>query len=418
MVRTLEETLKAAWEWMRIPTLALSLAGFSCGYAGAVEVLHLDQLERRDVDYQIIPISHHGNCNCAPQCQVDDCYPCQPEGTTSEAGEAGEAADELMMSSPRQIAGGQVGYRGNAGLPGYIEDAFIRSRVRVRYDDMQNSNFPTRANFWYPTIGDFGGDGPIWGDGDAAGSPNDVDFQELSTYVEVAFGPRFSVFADFPIRWVKDVDFGDNSADIEPFRDGQQVGAGDIRAGIRYGLIACPYEALTFQVRGWAPTGEARRALGVGHPSIDLGLLYSVRASQRTQFFGEINDWQTIDAGSAEFGGEEAELDANILRYGAGVGYDLWQSCGCRPQSLTALFEVVGWTVLEGVTTPASFDGTGPVVFTDAEGDTIVNGKYGLRYNWSCTGCGSESVYIGYGHNWTETRWYSDIVRLELTHFF
>jgi hypothetical protein len=81
---------------------------------------------------------------------------------------------------------------------------------------------------------------------------------------------------------------------------------------------------------------------------------------------------------------------------------------------LTGVFEVVGWTVLDGVVT--SIDSTDPF-FEDAEGDTIVNGKYGVRYSWMC-GCHNESVYVGYGHNWTDERWYSDILRIELTHYF
>jgi hypothetical protein len=296
---------------------------------------------------------------------------------------------------------------------GYLDIARIASRVRVRYDDMQNANKPTRAEMWYPTLGNFGGPGPV-GPGGGAGGSQEVDLRELSTYIEVAWGPRFSVFGEFPIRWVDEVTFDPGDP---VFGTGIQDGAGDIRAGLRYGIIACHDEWLTAQVRAWAPTGEARRALGVGHSSIDVSLLYETRTSQRTSWWAEINDWQTIDAGSTNdnFAAiEDVDLDANVLRYGLGFGYDLWQSCGCRPQALTGVFEVVGWTVLDGVVT--SIDSTDPF-FEDAEGDTIVNGKYGVRYSWMC-GCHNESVYVGYGHNWTDERWYSDILRIELTHYF
>jgi hypothetical protein len=53
------------------------------------------------------------------------------------------------------------------------------------------------------------------------------------------------------------------------------------------------------------------------------------------------------------------------------------------------------------------------VVFEDAEGDTIVNGKYGVRYSAGC-----HSAYVGYGHNWTDERWYSDLFRLEYRYNF
>jgi hypothetical protein len=412
-----------------IPVLGLALVAVTGGAVGAENLLIADSdYAAGDMDYVIVPTAHHGDCQCRSRRsqRLEDCYTCPPDSVVKDV----EPEDEESVTpddtapetpSPEPYQSFRTAARTSTGtgrLPGYIDDARIRSRVRVRYDNMQGADEPTRAEFWYPTLGNFGGPGPFWVDDPAnpGGSIDEVDFQELATYVEAAFGPSFSVFGEFPVRWVSDVSFGDTSTD-PIFEDGTQAGAGDFRAGIRYGLIACPDEYLTLQVRAWAPTGEARRALGVGHSSIDIALLYSLEIGERTTWFAEIQDWQTLDADTADIAGEEVELDANVLRYGAGVGYDLWQSCGCRPQTLTGLFEVVGWTVLEGVTTQPFFDGTGLGTFEDAEGDTIINGKYGLRYSWPC-GCHGQSFYVGYGHNWTEERWYSDVFRLELTHFF
>jgi hypothetical protein len=396
-----------------LPLAGLAIAVLVEGRLRADDLLAYNDYAFNDVDYEIIPTAHHGDCHCRPRrsYRLEECYPCPPEPVTEEEAPAEEAAPPAeepapeVTAEPYQPFGGvPLAMAGSGRLPGYIDDARIRSRVRVRYDNMQDADEPTRAEFWYPTLGDFGGEGPVGG-GVGAGAGQEVDLQELATYVEAAYGPRFSVFGEFPVRWVDEVNFGGG-----PFDDGTQEGAGDFRAGLRYGLIACPDEWLTLQVRAWAPTGEARRALGVGHSSIDVALLYAVQTSQRTSWFAEIQDWQTIDAETATILGEDVDLDGNVLRYGVGVGYDLWQSCGCRPQSLTALFEVVGWTVLDGVVT--SIDPNAEF-FEDAEGDTIVNGKYGLRYNFCC-----ESFYVGYGHNWTDDLWYSDILRLELTHFF
>jgi hypothetical protein len=427
-----------------VPAALLVAFCLTSGQVGAVEWFGLDQPGSSDADDQIMTVAHYHNGHFGPRSyRVDDCYPCPPGMSTPEGmadGMADGMAPERQAPDPRMtqeplaetfdsFRGGQLASRGSATLPGYIDDAFIRSRVRVRYDDMQGANEPTRAEFMYPTLGVFGGPGPLGPAAGAAGggSAAEVDFQELATYVEVAFLPRFSVFGEFPVRWVEDVNFGDPPGNLPGpvFLDGEQDGAGDIRGGVRFGLISCPYEALTVQVRAWAPTGEARRALGVGHPSIDVALLYGLQVNHRTTFFAEVQDWQSIDAGEAvdpNFPDNSVDLDANVLRYGVGLGYDLWQSCDCRPKSLTALFEVVGWSVLEGVTTPASFDPSvmppDPAEFEDASGDTIINGKYGLRYNWTCWGCQRQSIYMGYGHNWTDERWYSDVFRLELTHFF
>jgi hypothetical protein len=409
--------------------LGVALAVASGEPAGAYNLLVADSdYAESEMDHVIVPVAHRGDCNCrSRQSQrLEDCYTCPPDAVVQDVEPEDEEAvtpDRAVPETPaaddyQPLAGPSRAPAGSGRFGGYIDDARIRSRVRVRYDDMQGADEPTRAEFWYPTLGNFGGPGPFWVDdpSNPGGSTDEVDFQELATYVEVAFGPSFSVFGEFPVRWVSDVSFGDTSTD-PIFEDGTQAGAGDIRAGIRYGFIACPDEYLTLQVRAWAPTGEARRALGVGHSSLDVALLHSARLSQRTTWFGEIQDWQSLDADEADIAGQQISLDANVLRYGGGVGYELWQSCGCRPQTLIGLFEVVGWTVLDGVTTQPFFDGTGLGTFEDADGDTIVNGKYGLRYNWFC-GCHEQSLYFGYGHNWTEERWYSDVFRLELTHFF
>jgi hypothetical protein len=340
-----------------------------------------------------------------PGAETDSIRPPETEGPLTE-----DMADMGDVVEPDFGAGLPTGtLAANFDGQGYIDIARIRSRVRVRYDDMQGANKPTRAEYMYPTIGRWGGEGPPEGAGQPAGQVGDVDMRELITYVEAAWGPRFSVFGEFPVRWVDDLDFGVLGGGA-PFDNGTQDGAGDFRAGVRYGLFACPDEWLTLQVRAWAPTGESLRALGVGHSSIDVALLYQVQASERTSWWAEISDWQSIDAGTTDFP-DVVDLDGNVMRYGIGLGCDLWQSCGCRPQTLTGVVEVVGWTVFDGVVT--SLDPFDPDPFEDAEDDTIINGKYGLRYSFGC-----ESIYFGYGHNWTDERWYSDIFRFEVTHYF
>jgi hypothetical protein len=76
--------------------------------------------------------------------------------------------------------------------------------------------------------------------------------------------------------------------------------------------------------------------------------------------------------------------------------------------------QAVSWTVINGFETAAlrqTLDGTN--VIRNATGDTIVNGKYGLRFT-----NGGDTVYAGFGNNWTEARWYSTVFRVEFTHAF
>ncbi len=284
-----------------------------------------------------------------------------------------------------------------AVAPGYIEYAPIGTRVRIRYEDAQGANAPTRAEFLYPTIGALGGEGP-----DGLITDGDIDFRQINIYTEFAFYERLSAFLDVPVRWVDGVDVDSSGIDV-------QQGAGDIQAGFRWGLVDEADHHGTVQLRVWAPTGEASRALGVGHASIDIGFLFDRKLNDMVTLFGELNDWQTLDAGDATVtfnGGPNTDisLDGNILRYGLGLGVELVDlGDRCDPCRFTGLVEIVGWTVLDGFTTPLT--GTDAV---DASGDTIINGKYGVRWNGK-----NQTVYVGYGHNWTSDRWYSDLFRLE-----
>ena len=319
-----------------------------------------------------------------------------------------------LASSFGSGGAGSLAFADAIVAPGYIDSAIIQSRVRVRYDDLvSDSNQLGRAGFLYPALNTgnnySGGRGPDGIGGIGLGASGELDIEQLSTYVELAFRDRFSIFVDVPIRWIGPLGLG------APFTDGTQRGAGDISTGFRWGWIADPDEHLTLQVRTTLPTGEARRALGTGNTSIDVGLLYDVQCGSSTRLFAEINDWQTLDAVTLTdtSGGtlpvEVLNQDANILRGGLGVGVDFWKNCSrCEPRTATFLFECVGWTVLDGVNVP--LDANDP---TDAEGDTIVNGKYGVRFSGT-----KNSMYVGYGHSWTGDFWYSDLLRLEYQYNF
>jgi hypothetical protein len=114
---------------------------------------------------------------------------------------------------------------------------------------------------------------------------------------------------------------------------------------------------------------------------------------------GEFRYWIPIDG--SDFAGD-------VLRYGLGLTYVLYDSCKCR---ILPVGEVVAWTVLNGnQLTPDQ--GIQP-----AGDDTIVNGKLGVRVGFGNVYepglmSGSE-IYIGYGRALTGDVWYEDIVRIE-----
>ncbi len=109
--------------------------------------------------------------------------------------------------------------------------------------------------------------------------------------------------------------------------------------------------------------------------------------------------------------GGEPNFAGNILRYGVGASYLVYDS-GCV--RIAPVVECVAWTVLDGAET--RFEGAGSVV--DAHGTTIVNAKYGVRIGFGEVGnqpgnLGGSDVYVGFGHALTGNRWYQDVFRVE-----
>jgi len=77
-------------------------------------------------------------------------------------------------------------------------------------------------------------------------------------------------------------------------------------------LIADPDQFVTFQLRTYAPTGNASLGLGTGHFSLEPSLLYFKQLTERLTIQAQFTDWIPID-GTAEAG--------NVLSYGFGFSY-------------------------------------------------------------------------------------------------
>jgi len=258
--------------------------------------------------------------------------------------------------------------------PGYLDFALPMNQIRLRYDTAYNMNRPDRAEFFYGKCGCFGGNapGPILPE-------RTVDSQEPSLYVEVAPTERFSVFIDVPFRMINP-DVNDNA-----------TGLGDMRLGFKYAMLYSQEQILTFQLRGFLPTADARRGLGTSHYTIEPALLYYRNLSDKLTFYAELADWIPIDG--TDFAG-------NVLMYGAGLGYTAYNSGNFR---IMPIAEVLGWSVLGGQELNPN---SGTAV--SAYGDTIVNGKLGVR-----AGGQRQDFYIGYGRALTGEQWYQDIWRFE-----
>lgn len=317
----------------------------------------------------------------------------------------------LVKTAAHPAAGQELGLEDSDA--GYIDNAVVRNRLRFRFDAAYKNPFPDRAEFFYPTCGCFPG---------APGPPlpeSSVDYQELEADLEWAMSPWFSAFIEVPVRF------------INPVANDNTAGLSDIRAGIKYALIADPCHWLTFQVRVFADTGDGDRGLGTAHPSIEPGLLFQ-RNGEAFSFFGELRAWIPIDTNTEEFplsvalggpGGTKRNYGGPILRYGLGAGYDVYDSCcDCHPFRTTLVTEFVGWTVLDGLKErtltpfepiedpPGTLNPDFLEDYASARGDTIVNVKIGLRFSTP-----ANTFYVGYGRALTHEVWYQNIMRVEYT---
>jgi hypothetical protein len=262
---------------------------------------------------------------------------------------------------------------------GYIDSAIPFSHFRLRVDAAYRDNRPDRAEFFYGKCGCFKTAGT---DPQAPGPPlqeTRVDYQDISSYLELALSKSFSGFVEIPVRF------------LNPEVNANASGLADMNAGLKWAILLNHDQAMTLQFRAYAPTGDAFKGLGTNHVSLEPAFLVFQRLTDRLNLEGEFRDW--IPVGGTDFAG-------NVIRYGAGLSYRILDNGNLR---IAPVAEVVGWTVLNGKEFAVL-----PGVILDATGDTIVNAKMGLRI-----GSGNADFYAGYGRALTGDVWYKDIVRFE-----
>lgn len=372
-----------------------------------------------------------------------------PEMGPGAAGEAAAAANTgntagTGASSFGSLASG-AGVGSSAGMAapgGYLDVPIPINMVRVRYDSMYDFNRPDRAEFFYAEWKELSfhphgiKNGGAFFDPKARGPeqlPGNLDAQQVSNYIEMAYNNRFSAFVEVPFRWnhfgnlQEDPDnermpngqfFSEpNQGQFEP-RDTSSGGIGDITAGFKAAIIADPRRYVTFQFTTFLPTGDPSQGMGTGHASLEPGLLFYERLTDRLILQGQFEDWIPIGGGTNAFTGQH--FAGNILIYGVGAGYAAYKT---QSYTIMPVTELLGWTCLNGLQSQ-----TGPINATpppglflpvshgvaNAAGDTIVNAKLGVR---TFFGRGS-SVYFGYGHALTGDHWYKNDVRVEYRYTF
>jgi hypothetical protein len=291
----------------------------------------------------------------------------------------------VEAAEPVYLAAADFGELYNTG---YIDSAFVRNQFRVRYDWNRDSEFPDRAEFIY-------GQCDCNPQGVSPGPARDFSYEEFEASFEYAFTRRFSLIAEIPYR---DVDLKIPEAVDPPKTQLGNDGIGDIRVGIKYAILAEHRQYLTFQLKGYLPTGDEKENLGTGHSAIEPGLLYNRRLDEHWTLEAEARWWHPT--------GDDTDYAGDVLRLGAGVAYGSFGST----LRFTPVTELVGWYVVDGDKTNAN-----PIGKEDASGDTIVNLKLGFRIR---AGNHPGSVYLGYGFALTDEDWYDEVFRVEYRHDF
>jgi hypothetical protein len=283
-------------------------------------------------------------------------------------------------------------------MVGYVEDAIIESKIRVRFDMGFENTVPDRAEFFYakcgcyqgldPTDPAFDPDAP----GPQGGAASDLDFRQLYISGEYAFSSRLSAFGQLPFRWLQPQSFIPGTGGGFPNMSGVE----DIRAGVKFGVVATDVQHLTGQVRVFLPTGDSAKGMGTDHASIEPALLFYQGVSDIVAVESQVGIWLPIEGAAPVPTAADGTFAGDVVFYGAGASVAAYVSDRVR---FAPVAELVGWRVLNGNQTAA---------IGDASGINIVNLKLGARTVFE-----GGSVYVGYGFALTDDSWYDNVLRFE-----
>jgi hypothetical protein len=269
---------------------------------------------------------------------------------------------------------------------GYVDSAIPGDQVRFRFETAYDNTAPSRGEFFYARSPNF----------PRQRAESKVDYQEFSAYVEKALSEQVSVFGQVPYRF------------INPTVDQNANGFSDINFGVKWAFYRDDSTLFSFQLRGYAPTGNGDLGLGTSHFSLEPALLGFSQLTDQLRTEGEVRLLVPITSTPAVAGavsGGSSDFASTVLRLGVGLSYDVYQG---EQFTVTPVAEAVTWVFLNGKKTLDTLNGTG--VDVSAAGDTVVNLKFGARFKWNDVG----DLYVGYGRSVTGERLYRDIYRVEL----
>ena len=296
-------------------------------------------------------------------------------------------------------------------MVGYINDSTIRSQLRVRFDAGYGLNSPDRAEFFYAKYGwyahqpstnvNYDPDAP----GPWPGLLADGNFSQLYLLGEYRFSnSRASAFVELPIRWFRPGEW------IPGFGEGEKsTGLSDIRFGAKLGLMSSERTQATILFQVTTPTGDAAKALGTNHASIEPAFLLAQSVNDKVNVEAQFG-FVIPAGGSAGLPASSPDkFSGSILYYGVGPSFDVYSTSTLR---VAPVVELVGWSVLGGFRTTCGDE----ACFLEANdpGGNIVNIKFGGRIVMR----DQNSIYVGFGKAMTDEKWYDKIFRLEFRRSF
>jgi hypothetical protein len=292
-----------------------------------------------------------------------------------------------------------AGRRRRPSMVGYIENSAIESQVRFRFDSGLGNNVPDRAEFFYAKCGCYKYVPAPANDPDAPGPgqgiPTEINYTEFYAFAERAFGEKYSVFGELPIRGIDPQGFVPTG--LQDWVG--ETGIGDLRFGGKASLINDDDRTVTAMVRMFVPSGDASKGLGTNHASLEPSLLLHNRVNDRVAIEAQLGYWRSL-GGSAGVNSEDS-FAGDVLTWGIGPSFEAYSS---DTLSVSPVVELVGWRVIGGFQTCVTC-GDDP----SAGGTNIVNIKFGARAMVN----GRHSVYGGFGWHLTDAVWYDKMFRFE-----
>ena len=326
----------------------------------------------------------------------------RPRVEMQELAAAASASSSLQLPTPAPTPPALTRRR-RGSMVGYIEDATIESKVRLRFDTAHHTPFA-------------GSGGVLLCEVRVLRRSSRERSRLRSRRARPAPGRRR---CELPAadsgggvrgRFASVVDWADSdsmapAAVVHSGHGGtfpNQTGFGDLRMGVKLAAVDKDDAALTAKAQLFLPTGDPAKGFGTDHASVEPAVLYLHRLSDVVTLGSEFGVWFPIGGALRCRPHADGQFSGTVMFYGIGPSFTVYETDRVR---FAPVVELIGWRVHDGNQTSAEG--------SDASGTNIVNLKIGARAE-----VGQSSIYAGYGHALTDRTWYDDIFRFEYRYSF